>query len=210
MWNGDQHVDWSLDDGIAAVIPATLSLAMSGYGMAHSDVGGYTTRKKMLSRSKELLLRWEEMNAFSPLYRFHEGNQPIMNVQFDDDDELYAQLKKFTDTHVRLKSYLKELVDENVKNGTPVMRPLFYHYDEPRAYTESLEYLLGRDMLVAPVIDAKADTKTVYLPEDEWVHLYSGKEFDGGMVIVGAPIGEPPVFIRKKSDKFEELMSLAK
>ena len=90
------------------------------------------------------------------------------------------------------------------------MRPLFYHYDEPRAYTESLEYLLGRDMLVAPVIDAKADTKTVYLPEDEWVHLYSGKEFDGGMVIVGAPIGEPPVFIRKKSDKFDELMSLAK
>ena len=210
MWNGDQHVDWSLDDGIAAVIPATLSLAMSGYGMAHSDVGGYTTMKKMLSRSKELLLRWEEMNAFSPLYRFHEGNQPIMNVQFDDDDELFAQLKKFTDTHVRLKSYLKELVDENVKNGTPVMRPLFYHYDEPRAYTESLEYLLGRDMLVAPVIDAKADTKTVYLPEDEWVHLYSGKEFDGGMVIVGAPIGEPPVFIRKKSDKFDELMSLAK
>lgn len=210
MWNGDQHVDWSLDDGIAAVIPATLSLAMSGYGMAHSDVGGYTTMKKMLSRSKELLLRWEEMNAFSPLYRFHEGNQPIMNVQFDEDDELFAQLKKFTDTHVRLKGYLKELVDENVKNGTPVMRPLFYHYDEPRAYTESLEYLLGRDMLVAPVIDAKADTKTVYLPEDEWVHLYSGKEFDGGMVIVGAPIGEPPVFIRKKSDKFEELMSLAK
>lgn len=210
MWNGDQHVDWSLDDGIAAVVPATLSLAMSGYGMAHSDVGGYTTMKKRLSRDKELLLRWEEMNAFSPLYRFHEGNQPVMNVQFDADEELYSQLEKFTNTHVRLKGYIKELVDENVNKGTPVMRPLFYHYDEPRAYTESLEYLLGRDILVAPVIDKGATTKTVYLPEDEWVHLYSGKEFDGGMVIVGAPVGEPPVFIRKGSKRFEELMSLAK
>ena len=210
MWNGDQHVDWSLDDGIAAVVPATLSLAMSGYGMAHSDVGGYTTMKKRLSRDKELLLRWEEMNAFSPLYRFHEGNQPVMNVQFDADEELYSQLGKFTNTHVRLKGYIKELVDENVNKGTPVMRPLFYHYDEPRAYTESLEYLLGRDILVAPVIDKGATTKTVYLPEDEWVHLYSGNEFDGGMVIVGAPVGEPPVFIRKDSERFEELMSLAK
>ena len=210
MWNGDQHVDWSLDDGIAAVIPATLSLAMSGYGMAHSDVGGYTTMKKRLARDKELLLRWEEMNAFSPLYRFHEGNQPAMNVQFDADEELYNQLEKFTNTHVRLKGYIKELVDENVNKGTPVMRPLFYHYDEPRAYTESLEYLLGRDILVAPVIDKGATTKTVYLPEDEWVHLYSGKEFDGGMVIVGALIGEPPVFIRKDSERFNELMSLAK
>ena len=210
MWNGDQHVDWSLDDGIAAVVPATLSLAMSGYGMAHSDVGGYTTMKKRLARDKELLLRWEEMNAFSPLYRFHEGNQPVMNVQFDADEELYNQLEKFTNTHVRLKGYIKELVDENVNKGTPVMRPLFYHYDEPRAYTESLEYLLGRDILVAPVIDKGATTKTVYLPEDEWVHLYSGKEFDGGMVIVGAPIGEPPVFIRKDSERFNELMSLAK
>ncbi|MCR4611054.1 MAG: alpha-glucosidase [Lachnospiraceae bacterium] len=209
MWNGDQHVDWSLDDGIAAVIPATLSLAMSGYGMAHSDVGGYTTMKSRLSREKELLLRWEEMNAFSPLYRFHEGNQPIMNVQFDDDDELLTQLEKFTSTHVRLREYLKDLVDENVKNGTPVMRPLFYHYDEPKAYTESLEYLLGEDMLVAPVIDKGATTKNVYLPKDKWVHLYSGKEFDGGMVTVDAPIGQPPVFVRKDSNRFDELMAVA-
>ena len=82
MWTGDHHVDWSEDDGIGAVIPATLSLAMSGFGITHSDVGGYTTVSKM-TRSRELLLRWEELNVFSPLYRFHEGNQPERNVQFD-------------------------------------------------------------------------------------------------------------------------------
>lgn len=208
MWNGDQHVDWSLDDGIAAVIPATLSLAMSGYGMTHSDVGGYTTMKKMLSRSKELLMRWEEMNVFSPLYRFHEGNQPTMDVQFDADEELLLHLEKCTNTHIRLREYIKDLVAENVKNGTPVMRPLFYHYDEDRAYTESLEYLLGEDILVAPVIDSGAIDKKVYLPNDEWVHLYTKQEYVGGDIIVEAPIGKPPVFIRKKSHRFDELIGI--
>lgn len=142
MWTGDQHVDWSIDDGLPAVIPATLSLAMSGYGIAHSDVGGYTTIMHM-RRSKELLLRWEEMNVFSPLFRTHEGNQPVNNVQFDDDEELLAQLAKCGRMHVALKDYLKGLVAEEISDGTPVMRPLFYHYDEAEAYTEKTEYLLG-------------------------------------------------------------------
>ncbi|MEN1544116.1 TIM-barrel domain-containing protein, partial [Pseudomonas aeruginosa] len=43
MWAGDQNVDWSLDDGLASVVPAALSLAMTGHGLHHSDIGGYTT-----------------------------------------------------------------------------------------------------------------------------------------------------------------------
>ena len=160
MWTGDQHVDWSIDDGLPAVIPATLSLAMSGYGIAHSDVGGYTTIMHM-RRSKELLLRWEEMNVFSPLFRTHEGNQPVNNVQFDDDEELLAQLAKCGRMHVALKDYLKGLVAEEISDGTPVMRPLFYHYDEAEAYTEKTEYLLGRDLLVAPVYEEGAKSRTI-------------------------------------------------
>ncbi len=198
MWTGDQHVDWSTDDGIASVIPATLSLAMSGFGMTHSDVGGYTTVMRM-TRSKELLLRWEEMNAFSPLYRFHEGNQPSRNVQFDADEELLAQLAKFSGIHASLKPYLKALEAENSSKGIPVMRPLFYHYDEEKAYTISDEYLLGRDILVAPVLKKGAVSRSVWLPEDEWVHYFTGKEYKGGEFEVDAPIGTPPVFIRKNS-----------
>ncbi len=195
MWTGDHHVDWSIDDGIGAVIPASLSLAMSGYGITHSDIGGYTTIMQM-RRSKELLLRWEELCAFSPLYRSHEGNQPVNDVQFDDDDELLAQLAKFSQIHFALKHYLKELVDEDINSGVPVMRPIFYHYDEPRAYTEKTEYLLGRDMLVAPIIKKGATKREVYLPNDRWIHAFTGKEYGGGCYEIEAPIGQPPVFIR--------------
>ncbi len=208
MWTGDQHVDWSIDDGIGSVIPATLSLAMSGYGLTHSDVGGYTTIMHM-TRSKELLMRWEEMNIFSPLYRSHEGNQPSRNVQFDDDDELLMHLAKASGIHARLSDYLKKCVADNSEYALPVMRPLFYHYDEPHAYTEKTEYLLGRDILVAPVLKKGAVSRTVCLPEDEWVHLFTKKEYHGGSFQIDSEIGCPPVFIRKKSDNYSELINIA-
>jgi len=208
MWTGDQHVDWSVDDGLPSVIPATLSLAMSGYGITHSDVGGYTTIMQM-TRSKELMLRWEEMNAFTPLFRSHEGNQPSRDVQFDDDEELLAQLAKFTNIHVGLKDYLKGLVKEQETMGTPAMRPLFYHYDEYACYTEKTEYLLGRDILVAPVYKEGAKDRQVYLPNDSWIHIFTGKKYTGGGVTIEAPVGQPPVFIRENSEFKNTLLALA-
>ena len=207
MWTGDQHVDWSVDDGLPSVIPATLSLAMSGFGLTHSDVGGYTTIMHM-TRSKELLLRWEEMNVFSPLYRSHEGNQPSRNVQFDGDEELLEQLSRMSRLHEKLSFYLKECVKLNAEESLPVMRPLFYHYDEKEAYTEKTEYLLGRDILVAPVLKEKALSREVFLPEDNWVHLFSGLEYGGGRYEIKAKIGEPPVFVRKEAADFERIMKI--
>lgn len=205
MWTGDQHVDWSVDDGLPSVIPATLSLAMSGYCITHSDVGGYTTIMHM-RRSRELLMRWEEMNAFSPLFRSHEGNQPVNNVQFDDDEELLGQLARCTEIHCRLKDYLKDCVEEAAKRGIPVMRPLFYHYDQEPLYVDKSAYLLGRDILVAPVLKEGATERDCYLPEDRWVHLFTKEEYGGGPVTVHAPIGQPPVFVRRDSERFEELI----
>lgn len=208
MWTGDQHVDWSVDDGLPSVIPATLSLAMSGYGITHSDAGGYTTIMHM-RRSKELLMRWEEMNVFSPLLRTHEGNQPVNNVQFDSDWELLEHLGKCSVMHAGLKEYLQELVLGQQERGTPVMRPLFYHYEEEEAYQEKTEYLLGRDVLVAPVCREGERSRSCYLPRDQWTHLFTGKDYGGGWTQVEAPIGRPPVFIRKGSPYYEKLMKLA-
>lgn len=199
MWTGDQHVDWSVDDGIASVIPSTLSLAMSGFGITHSDVGGYTTIMQM-RRSKELLMRWEEMCVFSPLWRSHEGNQPVNNVQFDDDDELLNHFAKCSKMHKALKDYLKFLVDENAKKGIPVMRPLFYHYDEEKAFLEKSEYLLGKDLLVCPILDKGKFSRLCYLPNDEWINIFSKKEYSGGTFEINAEFAKPPVFVRKTSE----------
>ena len=180
---------------------------MSGFGITHSDVGGYTTIMHM-RRTKELLMRWEEMNAFSPLFRSHEGNQPVNDVQFDDDEELLSQLSKTSRIHAYLSGYIKECVDETVDSAVPVMRPLFYHYDEEKAYVEKTEYLLGRDLLVAPILKEGATSRSVYLPEDEWTAVFSGKDYKGGTYELESKIGEPLVFARKNSKNYELLMGI--
>ncbi len=208
MWNGDNHVDYSIDFGLPSVIPAMLSLSCCGFGLSHSDIGGYTTFMN-LKRSDELFMRWCEMNAFSPLMRGHEGLNPDANAQFDYSDRVLLHHAKMSLVHKRLEKYLKECVKDNADKGVPVVRPLFFYYDEKEAYENGYEYLLGRDILVAPVLEPNAERKEVYLPDDEWVHLWTEKRFPGGDFSISAPIGRPAVFIRKDAENFDDLMSIA-
>jgi len=200
MWAGDQNVDWSLDDGLASVVPAALSLAMTGHGLHHSDIGGYTTLFEM-KRSKELLLRWCDFSAFTPMMRTHEGNRPGDNWQFDSDVETIAHFARMTTVFTTLKPYLKQAVAHNASRGLPVMRPLFLHYeDEARAYSLRYQYLLGRDLLVAPVHEQGRHDWSLWLPEDRWINLWTGEPHGGGEVTVTAPLGKPPVFYRADSE----------
>ena len=201
MWAGDQNVDWSTDDGLASVIPAALSLAMSGHGLHHSDLGGYTTLYGM-KRTKELFLRWAEQAALSPVMRSHEGNRPKDNWQFDSDEETLAGLGAMGRFHKALLPYLQALVAQNAQAGLPVQRPLFLHHPEDsRAWSIQDEYLLGEDLLVAPILTEGARTRKVHLPAGSWVHLWSGAAYEaagaGGLDLeVAAPLGEPPAFAR--------------
>ncbi|WP_350019512.1 alpha-glucosidase [Priestia flexa] len=211
LWGGDQSVDWSLDDGLASVIPAALSSGMTGCGLHHSDIGGYTSLHGN-KRSKELMLRWTEMATFTPFMRTHEGNRPDDCFQFDGDDETLEHLAKMTTVYTTLAPYTKTLVKENADRGIPVQRPLFMHYEQDqKAYDIQYQYLYGQDLLVAPVHQELQTKWDVYLPEDDWVHLWSGKEYQGGEVSVEAPIGYPPVFYRKSSEwkaLFEKISTL--
>ncbi|MCL2300064.1 MAG: alpha-glucosidase, partial [Firmicutes bacterium] len=207
MWNGDQYTDWSRRGGMAEALPAALSLGVSGCGLSHSDAGGFSTFLHV-RRSPELMARWAEFCAFTPLMRSHEGIRPGNNAQFDANEELLARYAKMARVHRGLKFYLRAAERENTERGVPVIRPLFFYYDGARDRTECYEYLLGRDILVAPVLLPGAAQWEVYLPEEEWVHLWSGKEYAGGVHKVPAPVGEPPVFVRKASARFNELMKL--
>ncbi len=200
MWNGDNHVDFSVDLGLPSVIPAMLSLTCCGFGLSHSDIGGYTTFYN-LRRSEELFMRWCEMNAFSPLLRGHEGLNPDLNAQFDASEPVLRHGKYMSQIHKQLKPYLVAADRKNSETGVGIVRPLFFYYDETRAYKEMHEYLLGRDILVAPVIEQGATTRDVYLPEDGWIHAPTGKQYRGGVHTVEAPIGSIPVFYRKDADE---------
>lgn len=209
VWNGDQHVDWSMDYGLPSVIPAMLSLSMSGCGISHSDIGGYTTLPG-INREKELFMRWAELSAFTPVMRTHEGNRPDDNWQFDSDDETIKHFARMTRIHNVLAPYLKELVVQNSEKGIPMVRPLFMYYNDELNYVQKYEYLLGRDLLISPVLKEGLASWKAYLPEDEWIHLWSGSRYFGGEIEVESQIGYPPIFYRASSIYGELFKSILK
>ena len=199
LWAGDQCVDWCIEDGIASVVVAALSSGILGNCYHHSDIGGYTTLHGM-TRSKELIMRWLDMNTFTSFLRGHEGNRPKDNHQFDSDEETLEHFARMTSIFKNLKEYRVHCINEAAEEGLPVQRPLFMHYeDDLKTYDIRYEYLFGRDMLVAPVFEKGIIEWDVYLPEDNWIHLFSGKKYKGGDHTVLASIGEPPVFYRESS-----------
>ena len=212
-WAGDQLVNFSRHDGLASVIPAALSLGMCGSGITHSDLGGYTTLA-WVKRSRETFQRWAELAAFGPIMRTHEGNRPDSNHQFNSDAATLAHLALMTKVFTALKPYHQAIQKDYVQAGLPLFRPLFLHYpEEPEAYTKQYEFLYGRDLLVAPVLKAGKKIWRVYLPEDRWIHLWSGKECPlrrGGTFTVEAPIGFPPVFYRASSEWKELFASIGR
>ncbi len=209
LWAGDQSVDFSRHDGIGTVITAALSSGLVGNAFSHSDVGGYTSLFGNV-RSDELIHRWYELGAFSPVFRTHEGNRPDENLQIDNSPELIAGFVRWSRVHAALAPYLDHLVREAQSSGLPAQRALFLHYPgDAETFTIQDQFLYGADLMVAPVIEAGAEMRKVYLPGDSaWRHVWSGRDHAPGWHDVPAPIGQPPVFYRPDSafaDLFEGL-----
>jgi alpha-glucosidase len=209
VWAGDQLVDWSIHDGLASVIPAGISLGICGIGYYHFDIGGFHSLGKF-KRDKEIFMRWAELSVFTMIMRTHESIKPYDNWQFDSDEETLNHFSKMSQIYVHLKPYLKSLSKEYIEKGFPPIRACYLHYeDDPELHSIKYQYLLGQDLLIAPVIKPNIKDWEVYLPKDYWIHLWSGNEYEGGWTIVGAPIGKPPVFY-KKSSKFSNLFESLK
>lgn len=203
FWLGDQLVSWDRHDGIKTAVTALLSSGLSGYAFNHSDIGGYTTIRTpvyRLTRGRELLFRWMELNAFTVVYRTHEGNDPEANVQFYTDEETLAQFARFAKVHQAWGFLRKRLADEAAATGLPVVRHPWIHFpDDPALWRLRHEqFLVGDALLVAPVLDPGVDHAAVHLPAGRWTHVWSGATHGdparATKINIPAPLGQPAVF----------------
>jgi sulfoquinovosidase len=212
LWAGDQSVDFSRHDGIGTVITAALSAGLVGNAYSHSDVGGYTSLHGNV-RTEELMYRWYELAAFTPVMRTHEGNRPQDNLQIDSTPDLLRGFARWSCVHAALAPWVRHLCDEASATGLPAQRALFLHYPDDRAtFTIQDQYLYGADLMVAPVIEQGAVAREVYLPGDGatmWVHIWTGARFVPGRYTIDAAIGDPPVFWREGSDFADLFAGLA-
>lgn len=207
----------SLNHGDAGGYIATTVPARSNGHAAHPGAGAARTGRRAperglswrrapipgitFARSKELLQRWVELSAFTAVLRTHEGNQPDRHHQIDADDETLAHFARFARVYAALADYRRALVAEASRSGTPVVRHLWLQFPEdPSALAVEFTFMLGPDLLVAPVLEPGAEAVVSYLPAAPWVHLWTGEAVGsaaaGGWYEVQAPIGAPAVFYR--------------
>jgi alpha-glucosidase len=98
----------------------------------------------------------------------------------------------------RMIPYLYNLMVEAHRSGSPIIRPLVYHFpDDPLCWNESFDFLLGAHLLVASVLEAGARSRRVYLPQGSaWCDFYSGRWYEGGQEIeVDAPLERIPLLV---------------
>lgn len=211
LWGGDQSVDFSRHDGLPSAICAALSSGLVGQPYHHTDIGGYMSLYGN-RRTPEVLMRWAEMAAFTAMMRTHEGNRPEENLQIDSSPALLSHFARMTRLFRAMAPYRRAVVAEASARGVPLQRALFLKFpDDEAGYGVQDEFLLGPDLLVAPVAAEGACSWPAYLPGGaDWTHLWSGTTHPGGQqVTIPAPLGEPPVFFREGSAFASLFRSLA-
>jgi len=152
-----------------------------------------------------------ELNAFTAVLRTMEGLAPDLTPQFDFSPETLAHMARFAKVYKGLAPYRKKLVAEAATRGYPVVRHPFLHYpDDPNTHGLRYQFLLGRDLMVAPALDKGADSVEVYFPEgSEWTDLWTGADAGraGDWVRMPAPLGKPAAFLRKSGAANAEIIA---
>jgi sulfoquinovosidase len=201
-WGGDNTADWSRASGIGSVVPDLLNRGLGGaYGYA-TDIGGYIDT--FGRPDAELLQRWAELGSLLPVNRLHGSPVNGTHMPWEYGDEAVERYRGTIELNLRARPLIRELWQEAQRTGAPIARPLWWHHpDDARARAQEQQFLLGPDVLVAPVIEEGATDWPVYLPEGCWEHLHTGDTTEGPAdVEVAAPLGEMPIFVRCGSDPF--------
>ncbi|KQT01067.1 glycoside hydrolase family 31 protein [Cellulomonas sp. Leaf395] len=212
VWSGDIHSDFPT---LRRQIVAGVHMGVAGIPWFTTDIGGFGGGRTEDPAFHELLIRWFQVGTFLPVMRLHGDRAPASEVLAADGSSrqptgagnelwsfgaaVYDVLEHYVHLREDLRDYTRELMSAAHTDGQPVMRGLFHEFpDDPVGWTVADEYLYGPSLLVAPVLEAGATSRRVYLPEGAtWTCLSSGEAYDGGRwVDVDAPLSVIPVFAR--------------
>ncbi len=191
IWTGDNIATW---DHLRLSIPMLTNLGVSGVALVGADVGGFSGNP-----SPELYARWLQAATLTPFLRSHseaasKPHEPFAyGPAFTDINRATIELR------YKLLPYIYSLFHEHTETGAPPMRPLWFEYpDDDRTYLVEDQYLVGRDLLVAPVVTEGVVKRRVYFPKgDAWVDWWTGQRYEGGKeAMVEAPLDRLPLFAR--------------
>lgn len=188
-WTGDIGANWN---ELAKTPAHLLNWSLAGMPYCACDIGGFSG-----NTTPHLLTRWMEAGVFFPVMRAHSEINAVPHFPWLFGEEAEAAIRKALDLRYQLVPYLYSLAHEAHETGVPMMRPLAMEFPgDSRCANLSDEWLLGKGLLVAPVLD-DTEARRVYLPEGRWYELGSGKAIGGGDDIdAAAKLDETPIYVR--------------
>lgn len=193
VWTGDNRSMWP---HLQMMIPQLCNLGLSGFSFAGTDIGGFAS-----DSSAELLTRWIEAAIFSPLLRNHAAMGTRHQEPWSFGEPTLSIYRKYLKLRYRFIPYLYDLFAQETQDGLPIMRPLVLTYpQDPRVRDLNDEYLVGDNLLVAPVVQKSQTKRLVYLPAGTWIDFWTNREYAGETDIVAdAPLDRLPLFVKKET-----------
>ncbi|MFN2291480.1 MAG: TIM-barrel domain-containing protein, partial [Anaerolineae bacterium] len=203
-FTGDQVRSWDQQLGLPSVIPAALNGSLAGWPYWGPDIAGFFQGRRAVDGpgEKELWIRWLELGALMPTMRDMYGAMEGDPVGVWTDDETLSVFRTYAELHTALRHYLHRYAVLAHEQGLPIVRPLFLNYpEEAEAYAIEDQYLLGDDLLVAPVLEPEVQERPVYVPAGDWRYYWTDEVYEGPTrVTVPAPLHHIPIFLRDGSD----------
>jgi alpha-glucosidase len=189
-WLGDNQSRW---DHLWLSMPMSMGYGVSGQPFVGADVGGFQGNS-----NAELFLRWMQYGVLTPFCRNHSEIGNVDQYPWAWGDVVEGLVRAALELRYRLLPYLYATFLGAAETGAPVLRPLVYDYQyDPTVRDLDDQYLLGSDLLVAPVTRPGQTARQVYLPAGRWYDWYGGEPLDGGQfVLVPTPMEHIPLYAR--------------
>jgi alpha 1,3-glucosidase len=193
-WTGDNMGKW---EHLKESIPMLLSLSIVGMTFSGADVPGFFFNPE----SNEMVARWYQAGAFQPFFRAHAHLDTKRREPWTFDEQTKLLIRDAIRTRYSYLPYMYTLFRENSLNGSPIMRPLWFHFPaDSKTFSIDHSYLLGSALLIQPVVTKGATSAEVYFPGDnsvQWYDLDTNTVYGGGSThTVAAPLSKIPIFQR--------------
>ena len=190
MWTGDNTSTW---ESLQLSIPMFTTLGLSGVPFIGTDIGGFIGRSEA-----ELLTRWYEVGFLTPMCRNHKeingyDQEPWRFGKYYEDI-----IRKYLKLRYRLLPFLYTELEAAHRTGLPLFRPLLFNYQSDyNTLTIDDQFMIGSDLLAAPILKPGLTSRMVYLPAGEWIDYWTGKRLAGGrMINADAPLDVVPLYVR--------------
>lgn len=191
VWTGDNRSFW---EHLQMSLPMVMNLGLSGIAFCGPDVGGFAH-----DSNGELLTRWTQVGSLTPFFRNHSALGFVRQEPWSFGEKYEKIIKKYIELRYQWLPQLYTLFAEAHEKGLPIMRPLVLEYPEDEnTYNLNDQFMIGENVIVAPIMQPSQTVRAVYLPEGNWVNYFTNEVLVGGKHhLVEAPLDIMPIFVKE-------------